>query len=469
MRLKALATGLMVAGLVACDDTLSLSPTSEVREEDAIVDAGSARAALAGAYDALQGGNYYGGEFMFYSDLLSEDVEHTGTFSDYAATDANRVLPENESLLGIWGALYNAVGVANQLIVRVPNVPGMTDSERDDILGQAYFIRALTYHNLVKLWGDIPMPLEPLSAADAAQLSKTPVNAVYTQILADLNQAGSLIGNSSDTRKATVDAVAAMRSRVMLFQQNWQGVIDAAVAVEAAGYALATNYEDLFTADGQDTQEDIFRVSFTPVEFNNAGFFYISRSFGGRWEVAPTVALIDAYGVSSDPNYNPDTTSLTSAFDPADSRAFWNIAFDARDRNFGGKFPTPIGAEDIHVIRFGEVVLNRAEALAQRNGVGDLAAAILQVNRIRARASGAPAINPVGLNQTQVLNLIYRERRLELAMEGFAWPDLVRTGRAIAVLGAANVATYELRLPIPQAEVDVMAAAVKPTFQNPGY
>jgi hypothetical protein len=458
----------MVAGLVACDETLSLSPASEVREEEAIVDAGSARAALAGAYDALQAGNYYGGELLFYSDLLSEDVEHTGTFSDYAATDANRVLPDNESLLGIWGSLYSAVGVANQLIARVPEVPGMSDSERDDILGQAYFIRALTYHNIVKLWGDIPMPLTPLSATEAALQQKTPVSGVYTQILADLAQAGTLIANT-DTRKATADAVVALRSRIMLFQGDWAGVITAANAVEAAGYDLATNYEDLFTEDGQDTPEDIFRVSFTPVEFNNVGFYYISRSFGGRWEVAPTVALIDAYGVSSDPTYDPDTTSLTAAFRPADSRAAWNIAFDARDRNFGGKVPTPIGAEDIHVIRFGEVLLNRAEAFAQRGQAGDLDLAIADVNRIRARASGAPAIDPTGLNQTQVLNIIYRERRLELAMEGFAWPDLVRTGRAIAVLGAANVATHELRLPIPQAEVDVMAEAVKSTFQNPGY
>ncbi len=464
MRLKALATGLMVAGLVACDDTLSLSPSGEVREEEAIVDAGSARAALAGAYDALQAGSYYGGEFLFYSDLLSQDVEHTGTFSDYAATDANRVLPDNESLEGIWGSLYYAVGIANQLIVRVPDVPGMSAGERDDIIGQAHFIRGLTYHNIVKLWGDIPMPLTPLSAEEAAQQTKSTVAEVYTQILADLAAAEGMIGNASDTRKATVDAVVALRSRVMLHQQNWAGVVTAANAVEAAGYDLAANYEDLFTPDGQDTQEDIFRVSFTPVEFNNAGFFYISRSFGGRWEVAPTVALIDAYGFSSDPNYDPDTTSLNAGFFPEDSRAYWNIAFDARDRNFGGKFPTPIGAEDIHVIRFAEVILNRAEALAQLGGAANLTAATADVNRIRARVTGAPPI-AAGLSQTALLDVIYRERRLELAMEGFAWPDLVRTGRAVSVL-APEVAAYELRMPIPQAEIDVM---VTPNFQNPGY
>lgn len=469
MRIKNLVTGLLVVGLMACDDTLSLSPTSEVREEDAIVDAGSARAALAGAYDKLQDGNYYGGEFLFYSDLLSLDVEHTGTFSDYAATDANRVVPDNESLLGIWTSIYGVVGVANQLIARVPDVPGMTQAERDDIIGQAHFLRALAFHDLTKLWGDIQMPLTPpASIEESANMAKTPRAAVYTQILADLAQAEALITNTG-TRKVTADAAIALRSRVLLFQASaapsaaaWTAVIDEANKLEA-GYSLATNYSDLFTADGQDTPEDIFRVSFTAVEFNNIGFFYFSRSFGGRWEVAPTFDLIQAYGESSDPTFDIDTVQ-TQGFNPADPRAAWNIAFDARDRNYGGKIPTPIGAEDIHVIRFAEVILNKAEALANRGSAADLIAATQELNRIRARAGVTP-LSLVALTQAGVLANVYRERRMELAMEGFAWPDLVRTGRAIAVMGA-DVEPFELLLPIPQAEIDVITVA---NFQNPGY
>lgn len=464
MRLKALAT-LLFVGTVACDETLTLAPTSEVEEGAAIVDLGSARSALAGAYDAMQSGTYYGGSFLFYSDLLSEDVEHTGTFSSYAAADANRLLPDNETLPGMWGGIYRAVAVANQLIARVPNVAGISPEDRDDIIGQAHFIRALSFHNLVKLWGDIPMPLAPPASIDAASsIARTPVTEVYTQILSDLAAAETMISNTG-TRKASVDAAVAIRSRVFLYQQNWQGVIDAANALEG-NYTLAANYADLFSQDGSDTPEDIFRVSFTAVEFNNVGFFYISRSFGGRWEIAPSRALINAYGVSSDPTFNPDTVTLTNAFNPADERAAWNIAFDARRRRFGSKIPTPIGAEDIHVIRFAEVILNKAEALAQRNAAGDLLAAVGGLNRIRARVSGAPVINAVGLNQQQVLDLVYRERRLELTMEGFAWPDLVRTGRAIAVLGSAAVQPYELLFPIPQSEVDVMTVT---NFQNPGY
>lgn len=474
MRIKALATAMLFAGAVACDETLTVAPTSEVAEDDAIVDAPSARAALAGAYDALQDGDYYGGDFLLYSDLLGEDVEHTGTFSDYAATDANRVLPENESLLSIWASIYEAVGIANRLIERVPAVPGMSQEDKDDVLGQAHFIRALSFHDLVKLWGDVPMPLAPLTVEAAAQVQRTPAAQVYTQILADLTLAEQLIANTTDTRKATVAAATALRSRVELFLGNYQNVIDAANALEPS-FSLAASYSDLFSAEGQDTPEDIFRVSFTAVEFNNVGFFYISRSFGGRWEVSPTFDLINAYGESWDPAFDPDTVQTTDAdgnllFNPGDPRAAWSISFDASDRNFGTKIPTAVGAEDIHVIRFGEVILNKAESYARLGGAANRVLALTEVNRIRARV-GAPALNTAGaagMTDQQVIDLVLRERRLELAMEGFRWPDLVRTGLAVAVMGAeasgANrVLPHELVLPIPQAEIDVSPGVVQTT------
>ena len=462
MKLRAFTALALLAFTASCKSELTLEPTDKVEESAAIVDAASARSALNGAYDALQDDDYYGGSLLFYSDLPSDDVQHTGTFSDFAATDANHVLADNETLLTTWESLYATIGVANQLIARVPNVPGMDQAEKDDIIGQAEFLRALTYHNLVKLWGDVPMPLTPpASIAEASQQTRTPVAQVYTQILADLADAETKITNT-DTRKATVGAVIALRSRVYLFQQNWQGVIDAANALEP-DYSLAAKYSDLFSDEGQDTPEDIFRVSFTAVEYNLVGFYYISRSFGGRWEIAPTVDLRDTYGVSADPGYQADTVTRGLDFNPADPRAAWNIAYDAKNRIFGSKYPTTAGAEDVHVIRFGEVILNKAEALAQRNTGADLVLAIAEVNRIRARA-GVPLLSAVGLTQAEVLDLIYRERRLELAEEGFRWPDLVRTGQAMAVLGP-DVEAYELLLPIPQADLDV-----SPNMQqNPGY
>jgi len=468
MKVRALVAATLLVFTASCDKELTLEPTNKVEESQAIVDAASARAALNGAYDALQDGDYYGGGYLFYNDLVSDDVQWVGTFSDFAAADGNRMLADNEQLLQNWEAVYAAIGVANQLIARVPNVPNMDQAEKDDIIGQALFIRALGFHDLVKVWGDVPMPLAPpTSISQAAEITRTPKAQVYAQILADLAQAETMISNDSDTRKATVAAVRALRARVYLYQKNWQGVIDEANALEP-DFSLAAKYSDLFTPEGQDTPEDIFRVSFTAVEFNLIGFYYISRSFGGRREIAPTVTLRDEYGVSADPGYQADTVTRGLAFNPADPRAAWNIAYDTRNRIYGGKYPTTVGAEDVHVLRFGEVILNKAEALAQRNLGGDLVLAINEVNRIRARA-GVPLLSAAGLTQAEVLALIYRERRLELAEEGFRWPDLVRTDQALAVMNPdpanPDVEAFELLFPIPQADLDV-----SPNMQqNPGY
>ncbi|MBC7788337.1 MAG: RagB/SusD family nutrient uptake outer membrane protein [Anaerolineae bacterium] len=460
---RALVSLTFILFAVGCDSTLSVEPVSDTPEDRAIVDPTGARAALAGAYDALQDGSYYGGELLFFSDLPSEDVDWVGTFTDYAEADDNSLRTQNGSVETIWESLYAAVGSVNQLIKRLATpVTGLDDAERDDMLGQSYFLRALTYHNLVKLWGGVPLRLEPApSVNEASQISRSTEAEVYTQILSDLDQAELLIANTSDLRRATLGAVDALRSRVYLYQEDWANTIVAADAVIAAGYSLAPNFSDLFTPDGQDTPEDIFRVSFTPQEFTNVGFYYISRSFGGRRELSPSFELIDAFGFNADPNYDPDTLQTTNddgdlTFQPLDQRAAWSISFDARNRRYGSKYPTTEGAEDQHVIRFAEVLLNKAEALAQ---LGQLSQALAIVNQIRARA-GIP--NVVATSQQAVIDAIWTERRLELAFEGFRWPDLVRTGQAEALL---SIPAFQTLFPIPQNEVDVAPNIA----QNPGY
>jgi hypothetical protein len=263
---------------------------------------------------------------------------------------------------------------------------------------------------------------------------------VYAQITADLNQASQLLSNDSDTRRASVGAIDALRSRVALYRQDWAGVVTAANAVIGAGYELAPSYDDLFTADGNDTAEDIWRTSFTAVEFNNIGYYYLSRSLGGRREVVPT-------------------EDLQAAFESGDFRGEWTVAEDSRGL-YGTKFPTSAGAEDIHIIRFGEVLLNKAEAHARLN---QLAQAVSAYNELRVRAGLDPHVLGVDVTtQQEVLNAVWRERRSELALEGDRWPDLVRTGRVAAVLG---IPAFRALLPIPQNELDVAPRLV----QNQGY
>ena len=439
-----------------CSSFLDVSPKTEVPADRAIVDATSARAAAAGIYDAMQSLSYYGGSFVEFMDLSGDDVWHTGTFTSYADADNNVLASDNTTVDGIWNAIYDGINRANTVIAVVPGVAGLSDSERSQIMGEAYFARALMYHDLVKVFGgpavtDLGVPLRTTptkSISETFNVSRATVGAVYTQILADLVQAENTLPGGGSTRRATLGAVIALRARVYLYQKNWAGALaEANTLINSGEYRLAPRYSDLFTADGSDTPEDIFRLTFTPQDANELGFYYLSRTFGGRREIGPT----------------PDLRAL---YEPTDFRRDWNIQFDPRGRRYGSKFPTPIGSEDIHVLRLAEMYLIKAEAEARLN---QLPEAIATLNIVRARSNATPYVFGTDATTPQeVLDLVITERRLELAYEGHRFPDLVRLGIAIQVLTDFNgydVAPAQARYPIPQSEIDVAPSLQ----QNPGY
>jgi tetratricopeptide (TPR) repeat protein len=442
MRLRLFLPALLL-GASACDRVLSTAPVDRIPVERQITDAGTARAALAGAYNGLQSLSYYGRNFLVLGDLSADNARHRGTLQHLGDIDRNQILADNATISGAWGAIYSALNRVNILIARVPEIADLTTAERNQILGEAHFLRALHLHNLTKVWGDVPMPLTPvLSAAEAANVTRTPQAQVYTQILSDLTQAGQLMTNATQTRQASLNAARALRARVLLYRGDWQGALDAANQLPAS-YALAANYADLFTADGSNTTEDIFRITFTPQDYNEMGYYYLRL---GRSEVAPT-------------------PELNAAYEAGDARKAWTVQpRTATSSEFQGtKFPTTIGGEDLHVIRLAEVILIRAEALAR---LGQLQAAVNEYNRLRVRARLTPHVLGVDVTtQAQVLAAIARERRVELALEGDRWPDLLRTGQAAAVMGLSGDRLHQLLYPIPARELVVAPGLV----QNPGY
>jgi starch-binding outer membrane protein, SusD/RagB family len=453
MRAKTLLPIFAAAALTACGSVLDVPPTSAVPSELAINDAIGARAALAGAYAGLQAGGLYGQRIIVWTELASDNLRHTGTFDDYADADANRLRADNNAVGRIWNDVYNEINRVNEILKKVPALTDLSDAEKNEILGEAYFLRALAYHDVVKLWGDTPLRLEPVtSAAEAGTINRSTVAATYTQILADLAQAKTLItAGRSQTRQASLGAVSAIEARVRLYMQDYAGAEAAAATVEGMGYSLAPNFADLFDATGNNTPEDIFRVTFTTTQANAVGFYYLPKPLGGRYEVAPTIGTTGIIAA-----FDPASGGNIANYHPTDTRGIWSISRSG-SRTYASKYRNPAGDEDIHVIRLGEVILIRAEALAQLNRLPE---AVAEYNRLRIRA-GLVADPNTGLTQAGVLAAIARERRLELAFEGDRWPDLVRTGQALAV----GIPAQQTLLPIPQAEIDVAPNMI----QNPGY
>ncbi len=458
---KTLLPAVLVIIAAGCQQILDVKPINEVEEEAAITTPAGARAALAGMYDGLQSTGYYGGTFVFFSDLSGDDVRHTGTFTTYHQADINQLTADNTTIEGLWDALYRVVGRANNILARVPNVAALAPDERDQMLGEAHFARALTFHNLVKLFGEqsssgvgIPIPLvPPPDIASTSNVTRATTGAVYTQILTDLAVGESLmtVGTGGPgTHQGSIAAVRAIRARVYLYQQNWVAAEAQAESVAAMGYSLAPNYASLFDKDGVDTPEDIFVLQFTPVDFQLLGYYYRAKgAAGGRREIGPTATLIRQYA--------PGYTGTPASFVTTDLRGQHNISFQV-STVYGSKWPTGIGGEDFHVIRFAEVLLIKSEAEARQ---GKLAEADSGVNAVRARAGLAP-LNLTALGQTAAIDAILQERRLELVFEGDRWPDLVRTGKAIATLG---LPPFQQLYPIPLNELDVAPGLV----QNSGY
>ena len=440
-----LAFAVVLTGtLTACDSILDQSPPDALPTETSITDARGARAALTGAYNAMNfvDGYYYGSEFINLGDLSADNVVSTGISGAFAFIDANELRPDNASVEGVWGTLYDALNRVNVILEKVPPLLDLEETEKNQILGEAHALRALHLHNLTKFWGDVPMPLvSPTSVEEASQITRTPAADVYAQIRADLAEAETLVTETGDATRVTTGFVDALQARVALYEGDYATAAGEADEVLAQGYELAEDFTTLFDAEGTDTPEDILKVVFTAEQYSWHGFYYTSSDLGGEGTVGPSQKLIDL-------------------FDPADLRGTWSIFGDTEGEASGLKFPTTIGAEDFHVIRLAEVLLIKAEALARQN---DLVGAVDAYNPIRVRAGLSPhSLGDEVTTQADVLAEIDLQRQLELAFEGDRWPDLVRLGLADDVMG---ISQFQTLYPIPQTELDVAPGIV----QNPGY
>jgi len=446
MRIRFLVPALMLVAS-GCNSILDTTPKDTIPEGTAISDAPSARSAVIGMYTSLQSTNSYGEELLEFGDLSSDNADNTGTFTSYLEADRNDLHSNNSSIFDIWTSAYDGINRANEIITKVPSVSGLSDEEKAQLTGEAYFVRALDYHNLVKLFGGVPIQLVPTtSVTDVGNATRASVADVYTQINKDLDSAGALITNTEPATQATVAAVAALRARVNLYEANYSGAVTAANAVEDMGIDLAPTYGDLLpSTPGSTPPEDIFVVDAALTQENFISYDYLSA-----YELAPSLTLMQAY----DPGLSGDALD---DFSSSDKRGQWNILVDD-GTPYGNKFRSVVGTDPIPVIRFAEVLLIRAEAQAR---LGHLTEAVADLNRVRARAG--VALYSLGTHTAaDIIQAVSDERQKELAFEGDRWPDLVRLGVAATVL---DIDPNQTLYPVPAREI-----AVSPTLtQNPGY
>jgi len=461
-----IAISALAFSLSSCEKKLALTPEQDLTEETIFSSASTARSAVLGIYSTAQTLDFYGALPQIIEEYMGDNVEFVGSFPTLQEMRDFTTISTNSNVSGIWQVSYRVITRANKVIANVGKVSDLSDAEKNQFVGEAKFLRALAYLQLVNQFAQpfqvsngtnagVPLVLDDFTG-EITYPARATVNQVHDQIKKDLTEAAAALPASYstgvDTRgRATKGAANALLSRLYLYREEWANAITAARATLTGPYTLATDY----TFYDKNTAEDVFTIQNSAVDNGRTGSggwasYYTPTPLGGRGDTPFSANLIAAYEAEAgDKRYLLKRTG---------------VAADALTRTFTTKFPDAVtNADNSPVIRITEVYLNLAEALAQSNALPN-AEAITILNNLRNRAGLTPKL--VFANKQALIDAILLERRKELAFEGFRRMDMLRykqnlrAGNPLAAFGGQKTI-----LPIPQRELDNN----KSLTPNPGY
>lgn len=446
----------VVIFLGSCKKILQLNPEQAIDASTAIENDGDLEALTIGAYSIMGGGGLYGTNLFMITDLLANDgyCSWRGTFSSYRQIANKAMTPDNADVTRTWTLAYSAINNANIVLANLDKVKNADLKKSLD--GEAHFIRGILLFELVRIYGlqwgatggntqpGVVIRLTPTLTEDEAfkKIPRSSVAEVYTQVIADLNEAVAKMPETNGTRATKYTALAFL-SRVYLQQSNYPAARDAAHAVIKSGqYKMNASVGAVFS--NKNTAESLWEIQQN--DQNNAGSandgmstFYASFDGIGRADLRVNTDFVDSY-------------------DADDLRAteWFYIGVGRRPGNtYCKKWASP--AQNLPVVRIAEMYLTRAEC-NRRLGttIGDTPENDLEMVRNTVRTGLEPILNPS-------LNNILNERFHELAFEGTRIHDFRRLKMTTGDYAWNDNA---LVFPIPQREVDASQGVIK---QNPGY
>jgi len=428
-----------------CKKVLDTESLLYIDQSQSIVDKRSAQAALVGAYNALSQNSYQGNTYRYVTNLLSDNIKWVGNTPTNREFDVYSVFATNTRVQELWSSIYKTINIANNIIEKLAQVNDVTldQAERNKERGEAYFLRALSYFDLVRLWGNVPLVSKATqSPEDAKDISNSNPTLVYQFIGRDLDSAEALLPATINRNRANQYTAKALKARLYLYQKNWTKAEEFATQIinDSADFKLVKTYSQFYAA--KNSTESIFEIDYTINNKNSyAANWFQNPTTGGKKEFLPTddfVALIK---------------------DPAIGGTRSSLIFTSGGITYGNmNFHIATGEDQSYVLRLAEIYLIRAEARAELNKLDD---GLKDLNVIRNRAN-VPSITVVA-TRDELVDKILLERRLELAYESQRWFDLIRKEKAQQVLGITDV--NKLLLPIPWQEI-IVNSNLK---QNPGY
>ena len=382
---------------------------------------------------------YYARNPLFGATEQQEDI------ADFAVPTANGVT-SNVHVLNQYRLDYQIIARTNQILASIDEVEFSDEAMKNNIIGQAKFLRAYAYFELVRYFGSVPLHLTPVPNREEAALPLASEEELYAQIIADASEAISLLPLKSEQEegRATSGAARTLLANVYIVQQKWAEAETLLKEVVNSGeYALIPEYADAFSnsTGNKNNIESVFEVQFIEGSAGlNGNFLYqfMPRPMGPE-ELVTITGTSNPQPLDGEGNNIP-TPDLIAAYEAGDEREEASIGYitlsgSAREDKvypYIKKYARTHALHNNHgmnwpIYRYSEVLLFLAEALAEQGKEGEAAE---YLNMVRNRA---------GLDDYSggdLLEAIYHERRVELAFENKRWFDLVRTGRAVDVITA---------------------------------
>jgi hypothetical protein len=482
--------------LAACsDDMLNLENPNQYSAETYFKNLAECERGVNAIYGGLYHDGLYAREYYFIFDCLANEAEQNSPMeaptTDWPNYTHN---PGNGELQGLWRSLYRIIFRANVGIENINKWEAKTDNEisrKETLIGEAYFLRAWAYFELVNIWGRVP--IRTFENSTEAQVARSNTADIWEIVETNLGEAINRLPVSWEDvnmGRATKGAAVALLGKAYLYQKKYAEAHNelAKLALAPYSYQLHPDYSENFLESGDNNEESVFDVQFVGGATGDAVWYM----FGGQedWGLGGLhTGRATEYGFNDWENCHVSNAAVAAFtytdenqakyIDPRGAMLFYGDAAAGGDTDYaGGPFPfedkgfmwkkyqtyefneyegDPNSGINAKVIRYADVLLMRAEALIMDNKIDE---ALPLINMVRARANAFEYTN-LG-NQTEAMAKIKLERRLELCGEQVRWFDLIRWGEARDVINDEKFAAKGVRpfqekhvlFPIPQEEKD---------------
>lgn len=500
--MKSIKTNILIGLLVlsGCgSDYLTVEPNNLVTTDNYYQTEADGVSAVNAIYTPLQA--LYNGAAWHIGDIMSDDTDlgggGGGDGSETLELDNFTLTSQNPIIKQYFQQCYIGIERANIALDKIPGIAEMSTTVKNRSLGEAQFLRAFYYFQLVRLFGDVPLYTKPISLEESRSISRSAASAVYNQIISDLQSAETLLpptNTGDNVGRATAGAAKGLLASVYLTLNRKSEAAAKALEVinnEATyGYGLNADYSYNFSLDHENNQETVFAVQYRsgggqwsdngPGQklntFMGPRGQNVVQSSGYGWNV-PTLNFYNQYERSG--GNIIDSRRPSSMWVPGDNYTDASLNYTQPSSLIGSpngfnvkKYFVPISnltgdnsgwtcALNVNVMRYSEILLIYAEAAG-------IAAGKAHIDRVRQRAGLDPL--DAGLNDADYLAAVYKERRIEFAFEMHRWYDLLRhpdSNYFLTVMQATgkNIQAKHRYMPIPQSERDVNHNLT----QNAGY